>query len=214
MTMKTDDVIEQLATDLTPVRALRPPGLRASGWISGAVFYLAILTMLRPGFAFDLDEGAVTFVLIQALGAFAGVLAAIAAFASVVPGLRSRATIWAPIVAIGWLAVMAASAWNAAESPAILSAQHEWMCVAVILVGGAPLVVALWLMLRRGSPMSPVRTGLLAALAGGLLANFGACVSIPHAADLITLVWHGGAVLALVLVCIAGARLVLRWDGR
>lgn len=212
MMLKTDKLIEQLATDLAPVRPLRPPVLRAAGWIAGAVLYLAVLTLLRPGFTFRLDGDAITFLLIQALGFIAGLLAAVAAFASVVPGLRSRATVLAPLCAVGWLAVMAVSAWSAAESPAILSAQHEWMCVAVILIGGAPLVAALWLMLRRGAPMSPIRTGFLVALAVGLLANFGACVSIPHAADLVTLVWHGSAMLALVFICIAGARLALRWN--
>jgi hypothetical protein len=214
MTMNTDKVIEQLATDLAPVRPLRSPGVRAVGWIAAAILYLAILTVMRPGFAIALDDGAVTFLLIQAFGVVAGVLAAIAAFGSVVPGLPNRAMPWALVATFGWLATMSVAALSGYEAPAILSAQHEWMCVAVILVGGAPLVGVFWLMLRRGAPMSPLRTGLLVALAVGLLANFAACISRPHVADLVTFVWHGGAMLALVLVCVAAAHLTLRWSAR
>jgi len=212
MTMKTDDVIDRLAADLAPVRPLRPPGLRAAWWVLVAVVYFAILTLARPGFGFELDGNVVGFLVIQAIGFVAGVLAAIAAFASVVPGYPNRMTVWALISAFGWLAIMAVSAFGANESAAIWSAQHEWVCVAVIVIGGAPLIAALSIMLRRGAPLSPIRTGLLTAVAVGLLANFAACFSRPHAADVVTLVWHGSAVLGLIVVCVASARFVLRWN--
>jgi hypothetical protein len=210
--MKTDNMIEQLAAELTPVRPLRPPGLRAAWWVLGAVLYLAVLTFARTGTGFEANAEVAGFLVIQAIGVVAGILAAIAAFASVVPGHSNRVAVWAFIAAIGWLASMALAAFGADGSPAILAAQHEWVCVAVILIGGAPLVAALSIMLRRGAPLRPIRTGLLTALAVGLLANFGACLSSPHAADPVTLAWHGGAVLALIGVCIAGARVVLRWN--
>jgi hypothetical protein len=212
MTMKTDDVIEQLVADLEPVRPLRPPGIRAAWWLAGAVLYLAILTVARPGFTFELDGGALGFLLIQAVGVVAGVLAAIAALASVVPGYSGRLGGWALVAGIAWLAIMAIVAFGADANSPVLAAQHEWLCVAVILIGGAPLVAALSVMLRRGAPLTPIRTGLLSALAVGLLANFSACLSAPHASDLVTLMWHGGALLASILVCAAGARTVLRWD--
>jgi hypothetical protein len=97
------------------------------------------------------------------------------------------------------------------EPASIVGAQHEWLCVAVILVGGAPLLAVLAAMLRRGAPLNPAVTAAFAALAVGTLANVGACVSQPHADHYVTLVWHGGAILALALACVLGARLVLRW---
>jgi hypothetical protein len=100
------------------------------------------------------------------------VLAAIAVFASVVPGHSNHVTVWALISAIGWLAIMTVSASGVDESPAILSARHEWVCVAVILIGGAPLVAALSVMLRSGAPLSPIRTGFLTVLSVGLDPGF------------------------------------------
>jgi hypothetical protein len=63
-------------------------------------------------------------------------------------------------------------------------------------------------LLRRGAPFTPGTTAAFAALAVGAVTNIGACFWRPHNVDDVTLVWHGGAILALVLACVLSARLV------
>ena len=73
-------------------------------------------------------------------------------------------------------------------------------------------MLVLTVMLRRGAPLNPAATAALAALAVGAMANVGACLSLPHANNAITLVWHGGVVLVLAAVAALTARLVFRWS--
>jgi hypothetical protein len=98
------------------------------------------------------------------------------------------------------------------DPAAILARPREWMCVAVIVLGGAPMVAVLFRMLRRGAPLDPVVTAALGTLAVGALANVGACVSHPHASSAVTLVWHGVTIAALVGLAAASGRAMFRWD--
>jgi hypothetical protein len=65
-------------------------------------------------------------------------------------------------------------------------------------------------MLRRGAPLNPPATATLAALSVGMLGSVAACVARPHPDDAITLVWHGGAIVALALGCMWAARFALQ----
>ena len=211
--MNTEHLIERLAKDLTPVEPLRRPGRRAAVWLLGAALYIAILTVAMSALGFATHAGDARLLLPQLAAIVAGVLAATAAFASVVPGYSKHVLVWPPIAAaLVWLGTLiVGSLSQRQELVTILSAEHEWLCVAQIVIGSAPLVAVLAMMLRRGAPLNPALTAALAAIAVGILANVGACASTPHANDAITLVWHGGAILALVLVCAWGARFVLTW---
>lgn len=214
MKMNTDDLIEGLANDLAPVRPLSRPERRAAGWLVGSILYFTLLAYVSLRFGSGVDGVDTRLLISQLIGVVAGVLAAVAAFASVIPGYSRRVLIWPAIATATWLAVFAYGALTAGSERAVVASQSEWFCVGVILIGGSPLVAALAVMLRRGAPLNPALTALLGALAVGLLANFGACVSRPHVEDAATLVWHGGAIVALALVCTAGARFVLRWRRR
>jgi hypothetical protein len=213
MTSKTDDLIADLARGLEPVRPLASPGRRAALWFVGAALYLAGLTFALSGFRFPAASSETAFIVVQMIGVAAGVLAARAAFASVVPGYSERVLVWPAAATALWFAAMIAVSLGNGGQP-IFAAHHEWLCVAVILLGGSPLVAAIAIGLRKGAPLHPPMTAVLAAAAVGLLANFSACLARPHAADAATLVWHVGAVAALALVCVVGARLVLRWPSR
>jgi hypothetical protein len=147
----------------------------------------------------------------QLLAIAPGALAAVAAFASVVPGYSKRVIVWPLIGTIVWLGASIAGSFQEPKVGAILSAQHEWVCVAIIVLGGAPLMIAFTAMLRRGAPLNPRATAILAAFSVGTLASVAACVSRPHPGEGITLAWHGGAIIALVLGCAWAARLVLKW---
>jgi hypothetical protein len=212
--MNTNELIDDLARDLAPVKRLPRPEKRAAGWLFCSTLYLALLAFTMSSFGTAADSLDPELLGTQLVGVLAGILAAIAAFASVVPGYSRRVLIWPSIATIAWLVLFVFSALSANEGQNVLAASHEWVCVALMLIGGGPLVFALAVMLRRGAPLNPVLTALLGALAVGLLSNFGACIARPHAQDVVTLAWHGGALVAMAFVCIAGSRLVLTWGAR
>jgi len=209
--MNTDELIERLAKELQPVRPLPRPGIRATVWLLGAAAYVGALAVAMTAGRLPAGIGDVRMWLPLVAAFLATLLAARGAFASVVPGHAANAVGTLVLAALVWLgALVATSEWQL-PAAAIASARHEWVCVAVIVGGGVPLMVLLAAMLRRGAPLKPGRTAALAAMTVGTLANVGACWSLPHASNEITLVWHGGTVLALVLVAAVAGRLVFTW---
>jgi hypothetical protein len=208
--MSTEELIHRLARDLPPVKPLPRPAKRAGAWLLGAGLYVGVFLLLTwSGGGALTDPGALP----AQLAALATcVLAALAAFASVVPG-HSRAVFAWPLVAmLAWLGMLLAGAtWSGG---AVSQARHELACVGLIVLGGAPLLVALAAMLRRGAPFRPAVTGAFAALAVGALTSAAACFWRPHGDDAVTLVWHGGATVAVVVACVLGARFALSAPGK
>jgi hypothetical protein len=208
--MKTDELIEGLTRDLAPVLPLPRPGRRAFVWWLGAIVYVLALAalMTRGGL---LADGSARAWLPQAAALVGSLVAVRAAFVSVVPGRVGNPLGALAIAGLMWLGTLfAASAWDVSMA-GIAAARHEWACVALIGLGGAPLMIVLTAMLRRGAPLSPSATAALVALAGGTVANVGACWSLPHASNEITLAWHGGAVLALVVVGALAGHHLFKW---
>jgi hypothetical protein len=211
--MNTNELIDSLAKDLQPAAPLWRPGTRAVTWSLGALLYVGILVVAMS--LADRSAGGGWLVWLPQMAAIVtAILASVAAFASVVPGLPQRSRAWAAVAGVAWLGMVLAASPGEVDWADVPGANHEWACVGVIVVGGAPLMWALTLMLRRGAPLSPAVTGALAALAVGALANIGACLSLPHANGAITFAWHGGVVLALVLMAAAGGHLVFKWRAR
>jgi hypothetical protein len=210
--MNTDELIERMAHQLTPVAPLPPPGKRAAAWSLGAGLYLGVLVVAMALVNGTAGVGGTAFWFSQAAAVAAGVLATAAAFASVVPGAATRVRAWAVAAAVVWLATTLVAAPRAQlDWSTVGAASHEWVCVGFIVIGGAPLAAALVWMLRRGAPLSPKMTAALAALAVAMLANIGACVALPHANGAVTFVWHGGVVLAAVVLAAVSGRLVFSW---
>jgi hypothetical protein len=215
--MNTDRLIESLARDLRPAPALRAPSARAAWWFLGAVAYLGVLTLMMTSGA-DVAANGISwrFVFPQVAAMLTGAAAAVAAFASTVPGF-SRRVLLLPVAAamvwVGSLVVGAALEWRHADATGIMTFQ-EWLCVAMIVFGGAVPGAGMGLMLRKGAPVTPRVTAALGVLAVTALANVGACVSHPHLSSAVTLVWHGCTILALVALAAAGGHLVLTWDQR
>ncbi len=208
--MNTNELIQRLSRDLPPVEPLWRPGSRAVVWLIVAAIYVAALTaLLANGVTVSGLGLASPRIWVPQVAAIAtSLLASWAAFASVIPGHSRRPAVLASIGAAAWLAaVLVASRWHS-DVATIVSARHETACVGLIVLGGAPVVAAMAAMLRRGAAFTPGTTAAFAALAAGALMNIGACFWRPHAVDDVTLVWHGGAILALVLACAFGARLV------
>ncbi len=210
--MNTNDLIENLSRGLKPIAPLWRPDRRAAAWSIGAAVYLGVL-VVGMGTVNARAGGAGTgFWASQIAAVVMGVLASRAAFASVVPGLPKRSRLWAVLAALVWLGTLVAASPRDFDWVTVVAASHEWVCVAFIVMGGAPLMWMLAVMLRRGAPLNPATTAAFAALAVGALANVGACLSLPHANSAITFAWHGGVVLALVAVAALTGHFVFAWS--
>lgn len=142
-----------------------------------------------------------------------GLAAAVAAFATLIPGY-SRRVILLPLVPLSvWIGAVAAGAVQeyALAGGGVLAGPRDWSCVRTILVGTAVPGVVMGVMLRRGAPVMPRVSAAFGALAAAGLGNLGVCLFHPHSSSLILLLWHCGTVLVLVAVAgIAGTQL-LRW---
>jgi hypothetical protein len=207
--MNTDDLVRKLAHQLEPAAPLRRPAARAGTWFAGAALYVAALA-IGMGFVNGYPDGVgVTFWAVQIAAIVTSLLASAAAFCSVIPGLTSRSRSLAVAAAALWLVMLAAT--PTADWSAVSSATHEWLCVGFIVAGGAPLLVVLARMLRRGAPLNPATTAAFAALSVAALANVGACISLPHANNAITLAWHGGVIAAATMGAAACGRLLFFW---
>ncbi len=212
--MKTDDLIDELGRGLTPVRRLPPPGRRAAQWLAYAGLYVAAvvtLAWIRRG---QLGaDAAAPFALQQVALAAMGVLAALAAFSSVVPGPTSRAR---SVLVLPLGVMLAALAWGALRDAQQFGTlgfgrEADWPCVVSTTLGGLALWGVAGAMLRRGAVLDPKTTAILAGVAALSFANIEACVSRAHAFTATVITWHGTtAVILLGGLIVLGSRVLAR----
>jgi len=210
--MDTERLIRTLAAELEPVSPLRPPWYRAILWAAAGAIYLAVLMLVmapRDDLGVRLQDP--WFLLEQGAALLTGMTAAVAAFATSVPGHR-RAIVWLAFAsATVWVAIVGAGALRDirfADSGTVLF-QADWRCVWTVLTGAAAPAVIMATMLRRGVPLTPHLSAALGGLAAAGLGNLGVCVFHPDSSNLTVLVWHGGTVLAIAaLAGIAGGQLL------
>jgi len=209
--MNTDDLVHNLARGLRPAPPLARPGARAGTWFAAAALYVTLLAIGMGFLNGHADRAGAAFWVTQLAAIATSLLASVAAFASVVPGFASRSRGLAVVAAALWFATLAVASTADGNWPAISAARHEWWCVGFIVAGGAPLLVVLTRLLRRGAPLKPATTAGFAALSVAALANVGACISLPHADNALTLAWHGGAIGVCTALGAAGGRLLFSW---
>ncbi|OHV88218.1 NrsF family protein [Mesorhizobium sp. ORS 3428] len=154
----TDDLISALAANLRPVRRLRPPLLRATGFLLLAALILSMVAAAhgwRPGLLDRLAE--IRFALSLAGALFTGVLAAVAAFLISLPG-RSRHWLWLPLPALAlWLfsiGYQCLGFWTPMD-PGGASPGETVSCIATLVLTSVPLALALGLMLRHAASFNP-----------------------------------------------------------
>jgi hypothetical protein len=212
--VRTEELVDHLATDLRPVRRLRPPLVRALGWLAFAAAVIGVAVLIE-GFRHDIgtrirlphDVAQWVFSVVT------GVLAAIAAFTVSLPDRSPR---WAllPLPALAlWIASLG---WGcladiARLGPESLVLGTSWSCLRFIVGLGLPLTLAMLLSLRHAGPIRPLPVTLLGGLAAAALCSAG--LSLFHHLDAAAMVlaWHGGAMLVVVLVSGAmGGRLAFR----
>lgn len=198
--MDTDRLIAELAGNAEPVQRLRPPWMRTALWLALAIPPLVVVVTVH---GLDVDLAAALadrrFVIEQIATLATALTAAVAAFASTVPGCN-RKWYWLPVIPLAvWFATVGAGCiedWRAL-GPAGLRLRLDTGCLLPMVLIGVVPAVAMVTMLRRGAPLSPRVTLILAALATAGIVNF--ALRLFHFGDVsvMVLVWHLGLVAAL-----------------
>jgi hypothetical protein len=212
--METQDLIARLAAEARPVRRLRPPWMRAALWLAIALPCVAAvvgnkIVMIDP--AQTLADP--SFILEQAATLATAVAAALAAFASTVPGFDRRVLLLPLLPLALWLASVGHGCvqdWVRLGTDG-LTLRPDWECLPYAAVIGIAPAIAIILMLRRGAPLFPRSTLMLGALAVAALGNLGLQAFHLHDASIMVLTWHLGSVVLLSAVGGLLGRQVLGW---
>lgn len=212
MTSSTDDLVRGLASNVTRVRPLASPWIRVAVWLGVSAPCLLLLYVLwpHPSGSVSIDR---RFAIEQVAALTTAVTAGVAAFSLIVPG-RSRVIALVPlaplvvwVLTVGW---GCAREWSA-DAPLAAVLPH-WGCFAATVVSGAVPAMLMVVMLRRGAPLAPRLTTLLAALAVAGLANVG--IRFVHTFDssFVVLTWHLAAVMALAAALAARGQYAFNWN--
>lgn len=191
--LTTTDLIEKLAGNLAPVRRLRPPLVRACGWVLLAIAIVALLGVahgLRGDIVHRLHEPVFVTALAAAIGT--GVLAAISVFYVSQPDRSARwlllpvapLLLWVSTVTYGCL-----SDW-VSMGPSGMQPGETQRCFATLLLTSLPLALALFAMVRRAVPLRPTPISIAGGIAIGAFAA--AALSLLHDLDAsaMVLIWN------------------------
>jgi hypothetical protein len=214
-TADTETLIREIVGRTPPVRPLARPWVRAAAWLAIAVPSALLVVVIRSVHGDWVSRLLRPRVLSEEAFALAtGVLAAVAAFASVVPG-HDRKVLFLPLIPVTvWLGGLGQSGvreWLQLTSSGF-SMRSEWVCLPATIIAGAVPAVAMAVMLRRGAPLTPRLSALLGGLAAAGLGNLGVCVTHHAYGNVLVLVWHVGIVVALTLIVGSAGRRLLNWQ--
>jgi hypothetical protein len=214
MTYETDRLIERLAGRVEPVRPLRSPWVRMAGWFALGVPYLVLMVLVmepRDDLLAKLSDW--RFILEEIAALATGLAAALAAFATTIPG-QSRRVLFLPALPLAvWLGSLGLGCLQSFVQfgPDGLSLEPDWACFPAIAMIGLVPAIAMVVMLRRGAPLMPCVTVALGALAAAGLGDFGLRLVHQRDASLMVLVWQFGTVIVLSVVAGCAGRLLLNW---
>lgn len=213
-TSNTDQLIERLVADASPVRRLIDPRRRAALWVALALVCVA-LGVAYVGVRSDIG-GALTFVpflLRIALLAATMWLSVVAALRLAVPGADPRAwTRWWPLVLLG--AVIAVTAGELVVVSLVGDAgrpMQAWRCVRKLTFVGAVPVVAAMFLIRRAAPLDPVWTALLSLVAAGAAGALTSELACPISLPMHVMLWHLLPIAVYAALGAAAVWLVVRF---
>jgi hypothetical protein len=214
-TTDTEALIRELAGRTARVRPLARPWVRAAAWLGIAVpsaLLVVVMLSVRGDWMSRLLLPRVVSEEVFALAT--GILAAIAALTSVVPGYNRRVLFLPLIPLVLWLGGLGQSSvrdWLQVTSYGF-SMRTEWVCVPATIMAGAVPAFAMAVMLRRGAPLTPRLSALLGGLAAAGLGNLGVCVTHHEYGSVLVLVWHVSIVMALTVIVGTAGRHLLGWQ--
>lgn len=204
------ELIDELGRDLTPVQPLPPPWLRLLQWVGTVLAVALVLVLTRTLLPALGIVGNDPFMIPGAYASMAtSALAALAAFELSLPD-RSDAWVLLPLPAMAvWVTLNGLGCLATLAVPGAQTTPFQFLvCFALIIAISIPLTAAMILMLRRASPLRPLRVGLMGGLA---VATGGATLLVlihPHDSAVLDLAAHATSVLAVVaLNLLLGGRL-------
>ena len=210
----TPDLIESLVANAAPVRRLRPPVARAVGWLLFAALMLALLAVsheVRPDLALRLRQP--EFVIGIAASLATGVLAAIASFLLSIPD-RSRAWLLLPLPALFvWVSTIGYGClinWVSLQ-PGGLPFGNEAGCLALLVLTGVPLSLAMLIMLRHAALLAPTAVAISGGLAVAAVTATALSIFHNHDASAIILIWNFGTAVLLVALSGLTGRRIFSW---
>jgi hypothetical protein len=215
--VRTEDLIQQLASEVQPVERLRPITARVVGWVVLAAVSFGVVLFLM-GVRRELGDGAdrADFAFQAALLIMTAMSAAAGALVVSVPGAeRSPLVRWAPVIAAAASVLWAAGelAYAAAIGAPTGRLTFAWHCIYKTTCVGAVPGVALFLMVRRAAPLRAVWAGLLAVLATSAVGVLGANMICPNDRPLHMLLWHVAPMMLFAAIGAALGSWLLRGPG-
>ncbi len=214
MIKDTEGLIRRLAQNVEPVRPLPNPWIRTAVWLGVSVPYLVVvMIIMTPQQHLSAMVSDPRFVIEQISALSAGLAAAVAAFATIIPGYRRRLllvpllpfVVWFTSLGQGCLQDLARHGVQASLLP------HDPLCFLFIVLFGAVPGIAMVVMLRRGAPLTPRLTAAIAGLAAAGIGNFALRLVHPEDVSVMMLVWHVGGVFILSVLAGGAGHYVLNW---
>lgn len=210
----TPDLIDSLARGVTPVRRLRPPLVRALGWLLLAAVILGLLAIsqgIRPDLSQRLQQTQFVISLVGAL--LTGASAAIAAFMLSLPD-RSRLWLALPAPALcAWLATIGYQCltnWVTLD-PNGMRLGETARCFATLVLTSLPLSLALLVMLRYAAPLRPTAATLEGSLAVAAITATALSLFHPLDATVMILIWNLGVAALMVGMGTLCGRRMFSW---
>jgi hypothetical protein len=196
----TPDLIAGLSTNVTAVRRLRPPLVRATWWLLLAALVLVLVAIghgVRPNLAERMHD--MTYLTELAGSLLTGALAAIAAFHLSLPD-RSRWWLVAPALPfVAWLSTVGHQCLTnwVAIGPDGMRLGETAECLATLGLTSLPLSLGLVVMLRYAAPLRPSNVILLGSLAVAGITSTALTLFHPLDASALILMFNLGPVFVL-----------------
>jgi len=199
--METSDLIHSLASNATPVKRLRPPLVRAIGWLLIASAIMALMTVshgVRPQFAERMQDTVFAVNMLSSL--MTGVLATIATFCVSLPD-RSRRWLLLPapplVVWLSTIGYQCFAGWVPVP-PGAITVEAASGCLATLVLTSLPLSLLMLAMLRYTAVLRPTSVILMGSLAVSAVTATALSMFHPLDATAMILGWNlGTAVLFL-----------------
>jgi len=208
--MDTADLIRSLATNAPPVKRLRPPLVRAVGWLLLAGTIMGLMTVghgVRPQFAERMQDAVFAINMISSL--MTGILATIATFFASLPD-RSRWWLFLPAPAlVVWLSTIGYQCFAGwvPVPPGAITVEAASSCLATLVLTSLPLSLLMLGMLRYAAALRPTSVILMGSLAVSAITATSLSMFHPLDATAMILGWNlGTAVLFLVGAAIFSRR--------
>lgn len=202
--MDTSDLIRSIATNAPPVKRLRPPLVRAAGWLALAFIIMGLMTAshgVRPQFAERMQDAVFFINMMSSL--LTGILAAIATFYVSLPD-RSRRWLLLPVPSlVVWLATIGYQCFAGwvPVPPGAITVEAASSCFATLVLTSLPLSLVMMVLLRYAAALRPTAVILMGSLAVSAITSTALSMFHPLDATAMVLAWNLGT--AIIFLAIA-----------